>query len=128
MAYHQTVLLFLLSCSSLAPLLHILQSILLLSNLPSRNQLKFNILVITNDILQWPKIILYLKIQKWCYPLILPGHSWTLQLSVTDASPSHSLPPLAEDTFSSLFLVIKPPPHVFEHSPTCHSSHSQWTN
>ena len=57
MAYHQTLLLFLLSCSSLAPLLHILQSILLLSNLPSRNQLKFNILVITNNILQWPNIL-----------------------------------------------------------------------
>ena len=73
-------------------------------------------------------LIFYVKNKTWGYPVILPGHSWTLQLSVTDASPSHALPPLAEDTFSSLFLVIKPPPHVLEHSPTCHSSHSQWTN
>ena len=58
---------------------------------------------------------------------ILPGHSWTLQLSVIESSPSHSFPPWAADVFSSLILVRVPPPHVLEHSLICQSSHSQWT-
>ena len=58
---------------------------------------------------------------------MLPGHSWTLQLSSSDAGPGHSSPPCCAPTFSVLVFVLIPPPHSLSHSPITQSSHSQWT-
>ena len=50
-----------------------------------------------------------------------------LQLSSTLAAPEHFSPPCLALTFSVRVLVFIPPPHVLEHNPFCHSSHSQST-
>ena len=57
----------------------------------------------------------------------LPGHALVLQFSIEIDSALHSFPPLAALIFTSLVLVLSPPPHVFEHSPISHSAHLQWT-
>merc|ERR1712110_857888 len=53
------------------------------------------------------------------------GHSWTLQLSSTDAGPGHSSPPCSAETFSVLVFDLIPPPHSLSHSPITQSFHSQ---
>ena len=59
--------------------------------------------------------------------IMLPGHSWTLQLSSIDAGPGHSSPPCCAPCFSVLVFVLIPPPHSLSHSPITQSFHSQWT-
>ena len=66
---------------------------------------------------------------KWKTFLIhdLLGQSLTLHCSVIVADPEHSIPPCASLILLLLVFVLCPPPQVFEHSPTFHSSHSQST-
>ena len=54
----------------------------------------------------------------------LPGQSSGLQDSLSVLSPSH-MPPCISTTFFVLLFDLVPPPHVLEHSPICHSFHSQ---
>ena len=56
-----------------------------------------------------------------------PGHSWTLQLSLTDSSPTHSSPPCSAATFCVRIFVLFPLPHDWVQSPMIQSFHSQWT-
>ena len=55
---------------------------------------------------------------------ILPGHSWTLQMSSIVGDPGQSIPPLPAFTFLSRVLILFPPPHVLEHSPIPHFKQS----
>ena len=54
----------------------------------------------------------------------LPGQSSVLQDSLSVLSPSH-MPPFTSSTFFVLVFNLVPLPHVLEHSPICHSFHSQ---
>ena len=55
---------------------------------------------------------------------MLPGQSCVRQDSLTVLSPSQ-MPPCISSTFFVLLFDLVPPPHVLEHSPICHSFHSQ---
>ena len=55
---------------------------------------------------------------------MLPGQSCVLQEYLFILSPSQ-MPPCLSSTFFVLKSYLVPPPHVLEHSPICHSSHSQ---
>ena len=57
----------------------------------------------------------------------IPGHSWTLQLSVTVGAPTHSTPPCCASGAGALMFVRRPPPHVLSHSPMVQSLHTQST-
>ena len=57
-------------------------------------------------------------------PDMLPGQSSVLQDSLTVLSPSQ-IPPCASATFFVLVFDLVPLPQVLEHSPICHSFHSQ---
>lgn len=60
--------------------------------------------------------------------IFLPGHSSTLQLSVMMESPEQFFPPWAASTIFFLVTYFTPPPHVVEHLPVFHLSHSQSTS
>ena len=55
---------------------------------------------------------------------MVPGQSSVLQDSLTVLSPSQ-IPPSTSSTFFVLVFNLVPLPHVLEHSPICHSFHSQ---
>ena len=57
----------------------------------------------------------------------IPGHLSMLQSSMISETPEQFSPPFAASVFTSLLLVLFPPPQSFEHSPTFHTSHSQST-
>ena len=57
---------------------------------------------------------------------MVPGQSSVLQDSLTVLTPSQ-IPPCTSSTFFVLVFNLVPVPHVLEHSPICHSFHSQLT-
>ena len=80
--------------------------------------------------MKWNIFVLNLELiffHKKCEIVYIPEHSWVLQVSSIVEEPEHSFPPCFAITFSIRVLVLRPPPHLFEHSPICHLSHSQST-
>ena len=61
------------------------------------------------------------------YVRSLPGHILSRQSSVISISPWQGAPPYIASVTLNLWFILKPSPHVLEHSPAVHSLHSQST-
>ena len=62
------------------------------------------------------------------FNILVPGHAFALQVSVSVAEPAHGSPPFDAGVASGLVRVLEPPPHVSEQlDQSPYSPHTQST-